>query len=75
MYLDQYTGKVLWVMSSRTAPAGTHLVTLNRAIHTGDLFGMPTKILMSLASLMAVVQVVSGVLMWVRRRQERPAKS
>jgi uncharacterized iron-regulated membrane protein len=67
--LDPVSGKVLWLTSSRTAPAGTRLVTLNRAIHTGDLFGMPTRILMSLASLMAVVQVVSGVLMWGNRRR------
>jgi uncharacterized iron-regulated membrane protein len=33
--LDQYTGQVLLAESSRTAPAGTRLVTLNRALHTG----------------------------------------
>jgi len=33
---------------------------LNRAVHTGDVFGRPSKIVMSLASLMAPVQLVTG---------------
>ena len=45
------------------------MVIQNRAIHTGDLLGIPSKILMSLASLMAVVQVVTGVVMWFKRKE------
>jgi uncharacterized iron-regulated membrane protein len=37
---------------------------MNRAIHTGDVFGVPSKIVMSLASLAAVIQVLSGLVMW-----------
>jgi uncharacterized iron-regulated membrane protein len=66
--VDQYTGKVLFAEGSRTAPGGARLVIANRAIHTGDIFGMPSKALMSLASLMAAVQVVSGIVMWWKRR-------
>jgi uncharacterized iron-regulated membrane protein len=44
-------------------------VIANRAIHTGDIFGIPSKIEMSLASLMAVMQLVSGVGMWWKRRE------
>jgi uncharacterized iron-regulated membrane protein len=65
--LDQYTGEVLFAQGSRTAPAGTRMVIVNRAIHTGDIFGIPSKILMSLASLMVVVQLISGVAMWCAR--------
>jgi len=68
VFVDPYTGAVLQAESSRTTAAGTRLVNLNRAIHTGDVFGVPTKILMSVASLAAVVQVVSGLMMWSRRR-------
>ena len=66
--IDQYTGKVLFTESSRTAPRGTRLVIWNRAIHTGDVFGIPSKALASLASLMAVMQLMSGVAMWWKRR-------
>jgi uncharacterized iron-regulated membrane protein len=65
--IDQYSGEVLFVQGSRTAPAGARMVIVNRAIHTGDIFGIPSKIVMSLASLMVVVQLVSGVAMWWKR--------
>jgi uncharacterized iron-regulated membrane protein len=69
--VDQYSGKVLFAESSRTAPAGTRLVIANRALHTGDIFGLPSKAMMSLASLAAVFQVLSGLVMWWKRTKSR----
>ena len=69
--IDPYTGKVLYALGSRTAPGGARLVNLNRAIHTGDIFGIPSKSILSLVSLLAVVQVISGVVMWWKGRKAR----
>lgn len=68
VFIDPYSGKVLNVESSRTAPAGTRIADMNRAIHTGDLFGIPSKIVMSIASLALVLLFVSGVAMWWKRK-------
>ena len=76
--IDQYSGKALSVESSRNPPAGTRVEIVNRAIHTGDIFGYPSKILMSLASLMLVVQVITGYWMWwkkLRSGRETPQKA
>jgi uncharacterized iron-regulated membrane protein len=73
--VDQYSGAVLFAEGSRTAPAGSRIVIANRAIHTGDIFGIPSKFLMSLASLMAVAQVVTGVVMWWKRTRARRSQS
>ena len=70
--LDPYTGKVLFLTGSRTAPAGARIVIFNRAIHTGDIFGIPSKTVVSLANLMSVLQVVSGVMMWWKRWKATP---
>jgi len=73
--VDQYTGDVLFAESSRTAPAGTRMVIVNRALHTGDIFGIPSKTVVSLASLMAVLQLFTGVVMWwKKKRQDRTAQ-
>ena len=71
VFINPSGGAVLQAESSRTTAAGTRLVNLNRAIHTGDLFKLPSKIVMSLASLAAAAQVVTGVMMWWKRRQRR----
>jgi hypothetical protein len=35
VFIDPYSEKVLDAVSSRTAPAGTRIINLNRANHTG----------------------------------------
>jgi uncharacterized iron-regulated membrane protein len=45
----------------------TGLVTLNRAVHTGDVLGMPTKAVASLASLVLVLQTLGGWYLWWRK--------
>jgi uncharacterized iron-regulated membrane protein len=67
IFIDQYSGAVLLAEGSRSAPAGSRLITLNRAIHTGDVVGIPSKTIMSLASVVVIVQLVSGVVMWLKR--------
>jgi uncharacterized iron-regulated membrane protein len=66
--INSYTGRVLFAESSRTAPGGRRIEILNRAVHTGDIFGWPSKIVMSIASLMAPIQLFTGVLLWMRRK-------
>jgi len=72
--LNPYSGKVLFAEGSRGAPAGTRLVTANRALHTGDMLGIPGKILVSLASLAVLAQVLTGLTMWLKRRQRARAE-
>ena len=64
-------GSVLWTENSRTAPAPTRLWNLNRPIHTGDIFGWPTRILACLASLALALQALSGLWMWWPRRNRK----
>lgn len=67
--IDSYSGEVVGTESSRTAPGGRRVEILNRAIHTGDIYGMPSKIVMSLASLMAPVQLITGIMLWSRKKR------
>ena len=65
--VDQFSGQVLVSQNSRTAPGPTRAMILNRAIHTGDIFGIFSKSLLSLSSLLVVLQAVSGVILWWKR--------
>ncbi len=69
--IDPYTGDVIGIESSRTAPGGRRFEVVNRAIHTGDIFGLPSKIVMSLASIMAPIQLITGLMLWMRRKRPR----
>jgi uncharacterized iron-regulated membrane protein len=73
--VDQYSGKAVGFQNSRTAPAASRTIIINRAIHTGDILGYPTKILVCLSGLMLIVQAITGYSMWwkkLRLRQSAP---
>jgi uncharacterized iron-regulated membrane protein len=64
--LDQYTAKIVFLLDSRTAALGFRAVMLwNREIHTGDIAGLPTRILACVASLFLSVLAVTGPLIWL----------
>lgn len=75
IFVDAYTGKVVYHLNSRTGPVGFRIVKLwNREIHTGDIGGLPTRILASLLSLALPVMAVTGPLIWWNRRRKKIAR-
>ena len=62
------TGEVLEVRNSRTAHPGVKVFNWNRPLHTGDVLGLPTRILWSVACLFMVLQTATGFLIWLKRR-------
>jgi uncharacterized iron-regulated membrane protein len=71
--VDQYSAKVVNFQSSRTAPAASRTIIVNRATHTGDIFGYPSKILVSLSSLMLIIQAITGYYLWWKKLRTKPA--
>jgi uncharacterized iron-regulated membrane protein len=64
VYIDQFSGKVLLVENTRTAPLGTRILNLKRSAHTGDIFGAPTQALYFIVSLGIALQAITGALIW-----------
>jgi uncharacterized iron-regulated membrane protein len=65
--IDQYSGHVLKVKDFKTDSQGYRWIRFNRSIHTGDVLGTPTHILMSLSSLLLVAMAVTGVVIWWKK--------
>ena len=69
VYIDQFSGKVLLVENTRTAPLGTRILNLKRSAHTGDIFGAPTQALYFIVSLGIALQAMTGALIWFNGRK------
>ncbi len=70
--VDQYTGRgVERAEFAHGRDGNVRSIIWNRAIHTGDVYGWWTKTLMSLSSLMLVVQTVTGYFMWWKKLRAR----
>jgi uncharacterized iron-regulated membrane protein len=65
--IDQYSGQVLQVRNFLTDSPGYRVIRFNRSIHTGDIWGMPSHIVVSLSSLLLVVMVVTGIVIWWKK--------
>jgi uncharacterized iron-regulated membrane protein len=73
--VNEYTGEVARVVDGRHLPAGTAALNLNRELHFGDVYGLPTRMLACLCSASLLLQIVTGFTIWlVRYRNTQKAK-
>lgn len=70
IFINPYAGNVVAKTDSRTTPtAMTFVGRVNRELHTGDVYGWPTRLLAFLFSLMLPVLAVTGPMLWWYRRK------
>jgi len=63
---------VLSVGNSRTAPVmKAALVQYTREVHTGTLFGMPTRALAALAGFCLTILAVTGPMIWITKQRAK----
>ena len=77
MLVDPYSRSIAMIVDWRTASPSFRLVKLwNREVHTGDIGGLPTRILAALIGLSLPVLTLTGPLIWWNRwRKNPPANS
>jgi uncharacterized iron-regulated membrane protein len=72
VYLDRCSGAVLDATLTRQASTGYKVATMwTREIHTGDLFGWPTRVIVVAASLVLPLMAITGPWLWIARRRRR----
>jgi uncharacterized iron-regulated membrane protein len=68
VYLDRYDGHILRTEDVSKLPRAYRAHLMNQAIHKGSILGLPSKILLSVSSVLLVVMVVTGCVMWWQRQ-------
>lgn len=68
IHLDQYTGKVLYDASLSDLGVFGQIAEWGNSIHMGQAWGLPNQIVLLLACVAIVMLVVSGGVMWWKRR-------
>jgi uncharacterized iron-regulated membrane protein len=75
VYIDQFSGRVLLVKSTREAHLGQRILDLNFPIHTGQVLGRPGQLLAVLVSAYLALQLFTGLFIWWQRRTPRRARA
>jgi len=66
--LDPASGKVVSAHFSSDLSFRVRLLAANGAIHDGSIWGMPSRIVAALASMLLPLQAATGLLIWLRRK-------
>ncbi|HZQ92335.1 MAG TPA: PepSY-associated TM helix domain-containing protein, partial [Terriglobales bacterium] len=67
VWVDQYSGAVLRTQNFLTDSLGYRVIRFNRSLHTGDVWGVTGHALMGLTSLLLVIMVVTGTIIWWKK--------
>ncbi|BAP43260.1 oxidoreductase FAD/NAD(P)-binding [Pseudomonas sp. StFLB209] len=69
--LDPATGKINSVSRYADKGLGAQLLTSNYALHVGSYFGLPGRIIMTIASLLMPLFFITGWLLYLDRRRKK----
>ncbi|RZK48191.1 MAG: PepSY domain-containing protein, partial [Hymenobacter sp.] len=74
LYLDQYSGQVLRQQAYAQKPVGQRIRGLFKPVHTGAIFGWPTKILVFIMVVLGATFPITGTIMWLNRTRKAKQK-
>jgi uncharacterized iron-regulated membrane protein len=74
IYFDQYSGQVISIQSYAQRPVGQRIRGLFKPVHTGAIFGWPTKLLALAISLLGATFPITGTIMWLNRTRKNRKK-
>jgi hypothetical protein len=71
---ERCSAKVVYASSTRDAPFAWRWTRMwNRSVHTGDVYGWPTRLLAALMALVLPLMALTGPMIWWMRRTKRRA--
>nr|GFD45670.1 hypothetical protein [Tanacetum cinerariifolium] len=74
VYFDQHTGQVLRQQAYAKKPVGQRIRGLFKPIHTGAIFGWPSKMLALVIVMLGVTFPITGTILWLNRTRKSKKK-
>lgn len=66
-YIDQYSGQVIGSLKFQDKNLGQRVRSTFKPVHTGSIYGFPSKIIAFLVCLFGVSFPITGTIMWLNR--------
>ncbi|MCI1186316.1 PepSY domain-containing protein [Hymenobacter sp. DH14] len=73
-YFDQFSGRLISSQTYAQRPVGQRIRGLFKPVHTGAIFGWPTKLLALVIGLLGATFPITGTIMWLNRRRKKQGK-
>ena len=75
LYLDQYTGKKIGQLNFDDRSTGARVRATFKPVHTGSIFGLPSKIIALIVCLLGTSFPITGTLIWINRTWRKKSAS
>ncbi len=75
LYLDQYSGTIISKMDFADRNLGARVRSGFKPVHTGSIWGMPSKIIAFIVCLLGASFPVTGTIMWINRTRKKKKQS
>jgi uncharacterized iron-regulated membrane protein len=73
-YFDQYSGQLIGALKFNDKNLGQRVRSTFKPVHTGSIFGLPSKIIALITCVMGVTFPVTGVILWLNRLKKNRHK-
>lgn len=71
VYIDQYSGAVLGTLPYNERSLGARVRSAFKPVHTGSIWGTPSKIIALIVCLLGVSFPITGTIMWLNRTRKK----
>jgi len=71
VYIDQYSGKVLGTLAYTERSLGARVRSTFKPVHTGSIWGTPSKIIAFIVCIFGVSFPITGTIMWLNRVKKK----
>lgn len=71
VYIDQYSGNVLGTLPFSERSLGARVRSSFKPVHTGSIWGTPSKIIAFITCLLGVTFPITGTIMWWNRTRKK----
>ncbi|MBB6128078.1 PepSY-associated TM helix domain-containing protein [Mucilaginibacter lappiensis] len=74
-YIDQYSGGLVGSQTFASKSLGQRVRAYVKPVHTGAVYGLPTKILSFVVCALSLIFPVTGVMMWLNRTKKKKPRT
>jgi uncharacterized iron-regulated membrane protein len=74
VYVDRYSGNVIGKLPFGERSLGAQVRSTFKPVHTGSIWGMPSKIVAFIVCLFGVTFPITGTIMWINRSWKKKRK-
>ncbi|WP_207493269.1 PepSY-associated TM helix domain-containing protein [Aridibaculum aurantiacum] len=74
-YIDQYSGQVIGTLAFNDKNLGQRVRSAFKPVHTGSIYGLPSKVIAFIVCLLGASFPITGVIMWINRLKKKKRKA